>query len=316
MDVGGGHPSEPVHRGVFFDGVSMCSDREPEVVLRRVLIDGQERFSLLTPIAYWDVDHERPHVVPADINNFQSDLTSVPFLFTWLVPRTGAHLLAALLHDGLVGGDHARPTYAGPKVSREQADLIFRRALCSLGISRARSWLMWTAVTLATIHAELASRSIRARIRWGTMAATLVVVMVLGCIATLDLFDLVKIVPWMGDRPWQTELLTGALAATTIPAALSVLWGRLWRAGMIAGIACAWLLHVSALVLALAAGFWALERVGCACSHRLRPDQSGVAVGGGSSPGASNVGSTKVVVVASSTAEGGTKPSTALKVNR
>jgi len=273
MDVGGGHPSEPVHRGVFFDGVSMCSDREPDVVLRRVLVEGQERFALLTPIAFWDTDYESAHVVPADIENFHSDLTSVPFFFTWLVPRTGTHLLAALLHDGLVGGDQCRPTYIGPRVSREEADLIFRRALCSLGVSRARSWLMWTAVTLGTIHAELASRSLRARVRWGTMAATLMAVIVFGVISTLDLFDLVEVVPWMRDRSWQIELLTGALAATTIPAALSVLWGRLWRAGMIAGIACAWLLHVSTLVLALAAGFWAVERVGCACSNRTGFDR-------------------------------------------
>lgn len=277
MDVGGGHPSEPIHRGGFFDGGSMSSDRQPEVVLRRVLIDGRERFQLLTPIAFWDPDHDRPHVVPADVEQFHSDLTSVPFMFTWLVPRTGAHLLAALLHDGLVGGDETGLTYRGPRVSREQADLIFRRALCSLGISRARAWLMWTAVTLATIHAELPSRSIRARIRWGTMAATLVAVIGIGFTSTLDLFDVVEIVPWMGDRPWQIELLTGALAATTIPAALSVLWGRLWHAGMIAGIALAWLLHVSTLVLALAAGFWVVERVGHTCPDPTRS----VRLGGG-----------------------------------
>lgn len=277
MDVGGGHPSEPILRGVFFNGVSTSSDREPEVLLRRVLVDGRERFGLLTPIAFWDIDYDRPHVVPADVEKFHSDLTSVPFVFTWLVPRTGTHLLAALLHDGLVGGDRATRHYRGPLVSREEADLIFRRALCSLGVSRARAWLMWTAVTLATIHAELQSRSLRARIRWGLMIATLGLVTGFGLMSTLDLFDAVEIVPWMSDRPWPIELLTGALAATTIPAALSVLWGRLWRAGMIAGISLAWLLHVSILVLALAAGFWVVERVGSTCSDQI----GSIRLGGG-----------------------------------
>jgi hypothetical protein len=266
MDVGGGHPSEPVDREVFFDGRSMRSDHEPEVVLRRVVVAGRERFALLTPIAYFDRDFDAPHVVPADVEHFRSDLTSVPFIFTWLVPRTGKHLLAALLHDGLVGGDGVSPTYRGPLVTREQADLIFRRALCSLGISRARAWLMWTAVTLATIHSGLRSGSLRSVTRWGTMTATLLAVAVLGVVATLDLFDIVAVVPWMRGRSWQFELLTGALAAIFIPAALSVLWGRLWRAGMIAGIALAWLLHVSTLVLVLAAGFWIVERVMCRCS--------------------------------------------------
>jgi hypothetical protein len=259
MDEGGGHPSEPTQRGVFFDGASMRVDREPEVVLRRVVIEGRERFSLLTPIAYWDRDHDFPHVVPAAAETFHSDLTSVPFMLTWLVPRTGRHLLAALLHDGLVGSEGAKPTYRGPQVTRTQADLIFRRALCSLGISPARAWLMWTAVTMATIQIEACGSGLLARWRWAVMVISLSAVVGIGVVATLDLFDVVAVLPWMGDRPWHQELAYGALAAVIIPVALALLWVDLWRAGMIAGIALAWLLHVSALVVALAAGFRVLE---------------------------------------------------------
>ncbi len=270
MDVGGGHPSEPIRRGVFFDGLSMCLDQEPEVLLRRVIRDGRERFALLRPIAYWDPEHDRPHVVPADIDDFHSDLTSVPFMFAWLVPRTGPHLLAALLHDGLVGGEEGRLSYHGPQVDRCEADLIFRRALFSLGVSRARAWLMWTAVTMATIHAEAGHGAAMARWRWKVMLGTLCTVAVMGCVATLDLFDLVEVLPWMGAAPWQTELAAGAVAAAIVPAVLSILWGRLWAAGFIAGTALAWLLHVSALVIALTAGFRLLEWVSCWCSVRLR----------------------------------------------
>jgi hypothetical protein len=261
MDVGGDDPSGPIHRGVFFDGVRMRTDQGPEVLLRRVLIDGRERFALLTPIAYWDYDQAEPHVVPAANQSFYSDLTSVPFMFTWLVPRTGRHLLAALLHDGLVGSQDAGPTYRGPKVTRTEADLIFRRALCSLGISPARAWLMWTAVTLATIQAEARSAAAGSGRRWAVMVGTLSAVLGVGALATLDLFDVVALLPWMGHRPWHTEVVYGALAAILAPALLALLWGKLWRAGMIAGIALAWLLHVSALVVALAAGFRIVEWV-------------------------------------------------------
>jgi hypothetical protein len=270
MDVGGGHPSEPIGREVFFDAVSMCLDQEPEVVLRRVMRNGRERFVLLRPIAYWDREYDSPHVVPARLDDFHSDLTSVPFIFAWLVPRTGPHLLAALLHDGLVGGEEGQPTYHGPLVERTEADLIFRRALCSLGISRARAWLMWTAVTLATIHAEASGGTLGARWRWKAMVGTLCTVAVLGCIATLDLFDVVEVLPWMGAAPWHTELVTGAVAAAVVPAVLSLLWSRLWSAGLIAGTALAWLLHVSALVLVLATGFRLIEWASCWCSVRLR----------------------------------------------
>jgi hypothetical protein len=261
MDVGGGHPSGPIHRGVFFDGVSMRTDREPDVVLRRVVVAGRERFALLTPIAYWDHGHLEPHVVPAVTERFYSDLASVPFMFTWLVPRTGRHLLAALLHDGLVGHEDCGPTYRGPHVTRTEADLIFRRALRSLGISRARAWLMWTAVTLATLQVEARSTSPWSGLRWVVMVGTLTAVTGVGLVATLDLFDALNVLPWMGDRPWHVEVAKGALAAVVIPGLLALLWGRLWRAGMISGIALAWLLHVSVLVVALAAGFWIVEWV-------------------------------------------------------
>jgi hypothetical protein len=270
MDVGGGHSSKPIGRGVFFDAVSMCLEHEPEVVLRRVMRNGRERFALLRPIAYWDREHDKPHVIPARLDDFYSDLTSVPFIFAWLVPRTGPHLLAALLHDGLVGGEGGQPTYDGPQVNRGEADLIFRRALCSLGISRARAWLMWTAVTLATIQAEARGGPVTARWRRNVMVGTLCVVAILGCVATLDLFDVIEVLPWMGAAPWQAELAAGAVAAAVVPAALSILWGRLWPAGCIAGTALAWLLHVSALVVALAAGFRLLEWASCWCSVRLR----------------------------------------------
>ncbi len=52
-------------------------------------------------IAYRD-RHLGELLVPRVTRTFRTDLTSVPALFTWLVPKTGLHLPATLLHDGLI----------------------------------------------------------------------------------------------------------------------------------------------------------------------------------------------------------------------
>jgi hypothetical protein len=63
----------------------------------------------------------------------------------------------------------------------------------------------------------------------------------------------------MGDRPLPAELALGALFAVLIPAVLSVLWLRLWRAGVITGIALALLLHVTAAIIGVYAIYWVAE---------------------------------------------------------
>ena len=40
----------------------------------------------------------------------------------------------------------------------------------------------------------------------------------------------------MGERPWWAELLLGGIGAVVVPLAISVLWGRRWPVGAIAGI--------------------------------------------------------------------------------
>ena len=75
---------------------------DPRIVLERHSEEGVETFALERRLAYRD-RHLGELLVPADAG-FRTDLTSVPALFTWLVPKTGAHLPAALLHDALVAG--------------------------------------------------------------------------------------------------------------------------------------------------------------------------------------------------------------------
>jgi hypothetical protein len=242
--------------GRFFDADADRPDQPPRIVLERHELDGVERFQVLRRFGYLDTHHPEPFIVPADVDGFRSDLTSVPTVFAWLVPRTGNHLPAALLHDGLVYEPNEPCSYIGPAIDREEADRIFRDAMRDLGTGFIRRWLLWTAVTLATALAVL-----RPRWRWiAVVSGSLGAVAVLGVLATLDLFDVLDVLPWMAHRAWWEELLFGAAMAVVVPSVLAVLWGRLWRAGLIAGVALAVLLHVTLAVAALTGLYQLVER--------------------------------------------------------
>jgi hypothetical protein len=267
----GGHPGDD--RGVGAEP----ADRHEDVLVildRQLATDDRGRprevFILRRRIAY-DDRHCGEIIVPPVFATFETDLTSVPALFSWLVPTTGAHLPAALLHDGLVWNRRTEaPTYIstpGKLIDRVEADRVFRDAMADTGTGLVRRWLVWTAVTLATMwsqDATAASRLGRAYYRW-IMVASLFAVVWLGYVATADLFDrsddwwLAYELSWMGDRSFGVELLTGVAAAIVIPAVLGVLWGRFRAAGWIAGIGVAVLVHVTVGMLAVTALYVTLE---------------------------------------------------------
>ncbi|MDQ3739198.1 MAG: DUF1353 domain-containing protein [Actinomycetota bacterium] len=235
----------------FFDAESPGMAAPARILLERHEVDGIETFQIVRRFGFHDPGFEQPFIVPADIETFRSDLTSVPVLFTWLVPRTGNHLPAALLHDGLVYTPDEPASYIGPAVTREQADGIFRNAMADLGTGWVRRWLVWTAVILATALTEL-----RPRWRWvPVIVGTLVAVSILGVLATIDLLDVCTVLPWMGERGFWREVAGGTVSALAIPLVLSLLWGRLFKAGIIACVALAFLLHVT-VVLALLSGVY------------------------------------------------------------
>lgn len=241
--------------------------QDPRIVLERHLDDGLERFSLGRRLAYLD-RHLGELIVPADAG-FRTDLTSTPALFTWLVPKTGAHLPAALLHDGLVGGGEGEgPSYLstdGHVVDRPEADRVFRDAMADTGTGVVRRWVVWSAVTVATIFVPGGLRGIG---RWWhrvAAALTIALIMWLGWSATSDLADrswpLAVDLPWMREGPFLTELLGGLAGAIAIPMLLGRTWGRFARAGMIGGVVLATLLHVTVGVLAVSLGYRAAEWV-------------------------------------------------------
>jgi hypothetical protein len=265
----GGLPADAAGHG----GLPADPNSDILVVLdRQLTVDARgrrhEQFQLKRRIAY---DDRRcgEIIVPPVFADFRTDLTSVPALFTWLVPKTGAHLPAALIHDGLVG-DPAKPTYvstAGKTIDRVSADRVFRDGMADTGTGLIRRWLVWTAVTLATMWSRegtAAASPWRTYFRW-IMVATVFAVAWLGYVCTADLFDqsdnwpLAYEVRWMADRPFATELLTGVAGAIVIPLLLGLLWGKFYRAGWIAGIGIAVLFHVTIGVLAVTALYVVLE---------------------------------------------------------
>lgn len=235
----------------FFDpetGDTMVLQLEP---------DGA-RFRILRQFGYRDPRYRgETFIVPADVATFRTDLASIPWFFAWLVPGLGTHLPAVLVHDALVLKPGETKTHIGPDVDREEADRILRDAMASLGTPFLRRWLMWTAVMLATVFSSL-----RPRLRWvPTVLGSLAIVLVLGVIATLDVFDAVEVLPWMGDRPWFVELAMGAAFAVLVPLVLSLIWGKRWRVGFIAGLALALLIHVTLAVALVYGIYWALEKI-------------------------------------------------------
>lgn len=242
--------------------------RPARVVLERVEEGGlrrrTERFRMVRRLGYRDREHG-DLLVPARLDSFESDLVSVPALFTWLVPRTGRHLPAALLHDGLVHRADEEPTYLsaeGRRLDRVAADRVLRSAMRDLDTGPVRSWLIWSAVTLGTIAAGSSSWGPVLRLRYRVAAVgSLLLIAVLGVLATLDLVDVVAVVPWMGERPLWLELAGGLAGAVVVPLLLGLTWGRFAVAGAVTGVALAVLLHVTVVLAAISVAYVGTEWV-------------------------------------------------------
>jgi Protein of unknown function (DUF1353) len=262
----------------FYDGGVDASDghaevppdpgSDPRIVLLRVTDSGREQFAMERRIAYAD-RHLGELLVPRATKTFRSDLTSVPALFTWLVPKTGQHLPATLLHDGLIHppDDVTYVSTEGHVVLRAEADRVLRDAMADAGTALIRRWLVWSAVATATMLSGAGTGWSEGR-TWryrATAALTVVVIVALGVCATLDLFDVhvtgIPQLPWMRDRPWYAELAGGLAGAVVVPLALAPLWGPFRIAGAVVGVTLAVLLHVTLALLGLTALSRILETI-------------------------------------------------------
>ena len=233
--------------GTFSFGTDVVTiPSTPNIVLERLRIDRGEReqYRLHRPVSYYDDETARTYVVPpgAEFGDFETDLASVPQLFTWLVPKSGNHLAAALVHDHLVDLD---PRRYGDQigVDRHVADRIFRDAMGDLDVGFIRRWMMWTAVSIKTIQKR--GTTLQRVGAFGSLA----LIVVLGALATANLFTDHTLVPWMGDRGLAAEIALGLAGAVVIPIVLgALLWSPIRIAGVIAGVALSLLLHAMALL--------------------------------------------------------------------
>ena len=189
-------------------------------------------------------------VPPSADPDFVTDLTSVPQLLTWLVPKSGKHLPAALVHDGLVDET---------TIDRFEADRLFRDAMGDLDVGFIRRWIMWTAVSIETIRRRGGRPNL---IR---MFGSLFAVALLGVAATVNLAIDRTILPWMGTHRglggFMIELGFGLAGAIVIPIVLGLLfWAPVRTAGVIAGVAIAVLFHAMVLTAGVYGFYRVLER--------------------------------------------------------
>lgn len=77
---------------------------------------------------------------------FRTDFASIPRIFAWLIPKNGSHDAAAIVHDYLY---RCQPLTAHSKrISRKDADRLFRRIMRELGTNCVRYNLMYAAVRI------------------------------------------------------------------------------------------------------------------------------------------------------------------------
>lgn len=228
----------PVPVGVFFDSETLGP---LQLDLSRLDV---KRYRLPRQFGYRDRRYDEPFHCPNDPEVYETDLSSTPWFFSWVIPDLGQHFPAIMLHDALVVGEGQPATHLGPELiepKRVEADRIMRDAMRELGVGFVRRWLAWTGAMLATVWSTL-----QPQLWWRTLVvATFGLITVIGVISTLDLFDVVSWIPWMGDRSTIAELLLGGVAAVLIPLGLSVLWWRYWGVAAIGGIALAFVLQIT-----------------------------------------------------------------------
>jgi hypothetical protein len=129
----------------------------------------------------------------------RTDFASVPRVFVWFIPRYGRYTKAAILHDYLCS-----VAVPAGRISRIDADGIFRQAMRELGVPFLRRWIMWAAVRLGALTTPAGRK------KWWTEAwrVALVAGVALPIVApaaaviviTLPVFYLVELLVWIPLR--------------------------------------------------------------------------------------------------------------------
>lgn len=160
-----------------------------------------------------------------------TDFASIPSFMSWFVSSYGRHTPAALVHDTLV-------TTHMPATARAAADRTFLQMLDALDVPPVRGRVMWSAVSIATrwYARGLARLGV---ITWGVCAAAGMALLARG-IATAN--------------GW------AILAALLAPFPAALLWGRVFWAGVIGGLAMPVIVLPAAASWLGYAAYWLIEQ--------------------------------------------------------
>src|SRR6266702_2125687 len=176
-----GAGSEPLHRLLGFAPGSTVDVRQ---------VDDQD-WSTLRALTYHASTED--FVVPTDQG---TDFASVPRVFVWFIPRYGRYTKAAILHDYL-----CRISVPAARITRIDADGIFRQAMRELGVPFLRRWIMWAAVRLGALTNPAGRK------KWWTEAWRVALVAAVAppivapaavvIVITLPVFYLVELLAWI-----------------------------------------------------------------------------------------------------------------------
>lgn len=144
-----------------------------------------EPFEYVKP-GYAAGPHNYRKTVPTDITAFTTDLASIPFFATWLVPRDGKHTPAALLHDSLYADARRIAATRGRVKAFEEADRVFRGAMDVTGVPLVRRWLMFAAVAIGT---RLRGSRWRAVLSGASITLTILAALVFNLLWVNEAFD-------------------------------------------------------------------------------------------------------------------------------
>lgn len=169
-------------------------------------------YALCEPFVYQEPKgKERSFTVPKRIDldpdtkdRFETDLATIPFFATWLVPRDGRHTPAALLHDALLLRRFEMPDGTST-IDHHDADRVFRVAMQFLKVTPLRRWLMWAGVSIGTLTRNL-GRPWK-RLYWGLVVGLTILIALslnLRAVAALTGLDLADSGREIGE--WITRL--------------------------------------------------------------------------------------------------------------
>lgn len=94
----------------------------------------------------------KPNVAVVAPPHFVTDHASVPAFVRWLVPRSGAHSAAAVIHDWLYTVAEPPKVPRRFRAERFRADRIFLEAMKTSGVGAARRSLLYRGARLGGAH--------------------------------------------------------------------------------------------------------------------------------------------------------------------